>query len=207
MKITLVIITSLFVSIMLQASELEPSLMQLNQQTYQQSAQANYEPEMDHYSTIKQWFEDGQNVRFEDVEGFYAGRCYYETTRIKPSYALLGVYKRLQNSYDHGPAFPDYYEKKVMALHRTYYANVGESFDENSIDEAKASLNRFWNSVTPLNYYEGTISSAHTDSKYKPISVVRRYENYYVSALIIGKSHEDFQKGQIIFVCYYFKKL
>lgn len=207
MKITLVIITSLFVSIMLQASELEPSLMQLNQQTYQQSAQENYEPERDHYSTIKQWFEDGQNVRFEDVEGFYAGRCYFETTRIKPSYALLGVYKRLQNSYDHGPAFPDYYEKKVIALHRTYYKNQGESFDENSIDEAKDHLNRFWNKLTPLNYYEGTVSSTQTNSELKPISAVRRYENYYVSAWIIGKSHEDYHKGEITSVCYYFKKL
>ncbi|MCH2535144.1 MAG: hypothetical protein MK008_11940 [Bdellovibrionales bacterium] len=205
MKITLVFITSLLVSIMLQASEFEPSLMQLENRAHVEVSQASGdEPAFDYFSTIKQWFEEGHNVRFEEIEGFYSGRCYREDARNKPDHGVLGVYKKKQN-YDHGPAFPDIYIKKLVAAKKeSQYSR--DSFDDYTSGMAKKTLdNIFWQKSSPIIDYYGTVSSYKVNSN--NILAVRRYNNYYVLAGIVGETTEDFKKGYIWEVCYFFKKL
>ena len=92
--------------------------------------------EKDIFTTLKRWFDEGENVIFEEIKGSsYSGRCYRRNAPDTPEAAALAAYAK-ESNIDNGPAFPKECVEKVVSSLRPPSINAN-FFDGMSASEVR----------------------------------------------------------------------
>ncbi len=170
-----------------------------------------FNDDLDIFSELKSWFDNGENVSFEEVEGFYSGRCYNTQHRSTPGNSLLGIYKK-EIDNDNGPAFPPFYIKRIVEGGRADEA--ANFYDE--FEGVKSELENIWDEHSDIEDYEGTISSTLGATPDSSKLVIKRAGEYLVLGYIAQSDAKinprlggvfNVSSGEFWLACYYFKKL
>ena len=155
------------------------------------------------FETIKNWFDQGEDLAFEDIEGsFYLGRCYHYGTPDIPMAAIFGAYSKVDES--HGSHFERKVSKIVSAHHDLLDADYFDFFTANQV---QGKLEPFWDESKVVTSCKGSLCdktygscekyrkkvTTHTSSKHCVEGKVtathlgeqlRKKENYLVSIFI-----------------------
>lgn len=169
------------------------------------------------FEILLEWFNSGVPATFEQVRGSYSGRCFFVKDKNNPGNSLLiGV--EYNPDGDVGPGFPaDHLVQKVV----TYYHEGGAPgyFDDRTSFDYKDVLDRAPKSkrINPVEF--PPLSSTLLGEKGEPwlrLEYVTS-QNFLVVKMIAkengdypnwwgGKSYKA-KSGDIVSMCYYFKKL
>ena len=167
------------------------------------------------FEVLKRDFENGQNVSYEEVEGFYSGRCYSMSRPNKAFAGNLGIYESDKYSH-HRPNFSESVRKVFVLSGREYIPP--ESFDNVEAQTLRFIMDEFSEIYTHLEDYRGTIASRRIfNGEEILLRPVRKSGNLLISVGIALQSHRDwpdkldtsieFEEGDTIMACYFFKKL
>ena len=94
------------------------------------------------FETVKNWFDQGEDIVFEDIEGsFYLGRCYTSHDPDRPISAILRADNRVDES--HGPPFyPKGEQNSECCIITIRTLLIYDSFTANQVQK---TLEPHWN--------------------------------------------------------------
>lgn len=171
------------------------------------------------YSELASAWENGGPLMFDQIDGFYSGRCYERDAKSIMLPGLLAI-----QTYDAGPNFPKYSENYV---HRFYYSEkypAPDAFDLISTDEQKKKLfeqlPRFSRTISPAKneekgltyseYFNGTLQPAlKAEARMSNGLVVLRYQAVAGVEITVRATGErkSFDAGATTEYCYFFKQI
>ena len=161
------------------------------------------------YSTIKTWFDEGEDVTFEEIKGFYTGRCYILAGPDTPQNAVLGAYSK-KSSDDHGPAFPQGYDEKIIS--GSWFNAPADYSDHMDGSEIKTNLDTFLDKTGVASYCaetlyvpapEGHLNSLSLRKKGQYLVTIQTVTKASQTAYHRGKYIGPITVGDIIETCYY----
>ena len=168
------------------------------------------------FEVLKWDFENGQNVSYEEVEGFYSGRCYGMGRPNKAFAGAIGIYESDQYS-DHGPKFSEL-DRRIFVVPAGDDTRPG-FFDNVGAWLLRSGMDKYPGKYTNLEDYRGTIASRFIfKGKENILWPVKKSGNFLISVGIALKSYNAlppdqrkvslrFEEGDILMACYFFKKL
>lgn len=157
------------------------------------------------FDQLIEWSEQGEPVSFEDVRGYYRGRCSQFIVPDRSYSSVLAV----DTIFANGPAFPG--EDQVMALTFPKEQKVAD------VRRAVLAQRKYY---TPARIENGQLvnewdmeANGRNDQK----NYLRRFQNYLIatSEELVGQKYysttyeKEFfaKKGQIVDACYFYEKL
>lgn len=166
------------------------------------------------FEEVIKWFNDGEPLKFEDLDGFRTGRCFVPGNKVVFGSTLVFATKKTS---DLGPGFPTP-NKNSISKANIFLAKDPSRFDnEKTKKEATEDLTQHgeWNQITEvsnsptLTWYYDMEPNGRIDYKFE---VVENGDFYIlkVTNLISQRiSHKGYQgqyvkKGTVIYSCYYF---
>ncbi|MCY4644411.1 MAG: hypothetical protein OXB88_07315 [Bacteriovoracales bacterium] len=171
----------------------------------------------DKFSTLKSWFETGENISSDEItdiqDEIYVGRCYSAQKPDLAKASLLGV---IPPQGVNGPAFPEEKETYHLypAIHPYKKASFYDFWDKGlALLTLKLSLNGAL-SLFDLErgHYLETLAiqfnpKAKAPSRESIIVPIRRYEDYLVALFVTKKQNNPETEHKVHYSCYYFKAL
>ena len=201
----LLFITMMFISVMSLTAQSADLLQSTEEKNTKVAliAESAFEGEENVFPKLRALFKSGSNVTYDDVQGFYAGRCYDLKNRTEPQNSLLGIYEA-EN------------EQKIVEGGSPQW-DV-DHFDGFSAVQAQVGLSFIWDAFDKIQNYKGTIASAfvNTSDKSKSKVVLRKNGKYLILATIAGRSIKTnsprignfrVRKGEIWAACHYTSSL
>ena len=150
-------------------------------------------------SKIKALFEMGESVSFEDVQGFYRGRCYWERPSESAA-ALIGLYRDTLRPFVLAEGSN---EKQIMNV----TSGDGTNFYSTSEKEAKR-LTYMHSSVPPSDDLDNPFKTLSYDLDYNSVGFIRKKERGLVFIMVSPFSPETpYEDYEIDVACHYPVKL
>ncbi len=179
------------------------------------------------FTTLKNWYQDGEKTSIESVKRMYVGRCYDKLQKNVPKNSII-VTQSNNTNFDHGPAFN--YENKETQINKfiefgaingknNYFDNIKPQ----KVDKLLTPI--VWNKIEPTKIVDGDITTKPIHFAYRnkiiidddSIISVRDYNNYKVlvykakknqNPLIRGNKVDiEVKENEIYMACYYFKTI
>lgn len=153
------------------------------------------------FETLKTWFNQGRETSYQEIKGFYSGRCFKHSNPDYAENGLLAYLEIIRNQS--GPGFPSQVDKR-MSLYSTnpYYNDPADYFD-NLADVREMGENGIRNEWSRLLLQESPLRTLGLDSNGQ-LSVTAKYHvynQYIVTELEVEATRKVMQR------CYFFKKV
>lgn len=176
----------------------------------------------DYFGTLIGWFQHGTPASYQQVRGFYSGRCFEINERSEPRNSMLG-YLEVGGGADPGPGLPAPVTDARLNV-MLWHGQPADAFDNEQLfarnrREFENLTSGYWASlsvpseVPTLNYSVDWEPNGRPDIKVEFVA----YQNYFVSratALISQRYANSWtgatffaQAGAPLIMCYYFKRL
>ncbi len=169
------------------------------------------------FTTLKNWYQDGEKISFDSIEGVHAGRCYDKLYQNIPKNSVI-VAQVSMGIFDHGPAFDN--EEKKFQVNRLIEFGFKDK-ESNHLDNIKPGqiklilTPKLWKNVEPVKIIDGDITTVEIASD--SIISVRDYNNYKILIYKARKNQKllirenkvtiDVKENETYMVCYYFKTI
>lgn len=171
------------------------------------------------FSELAEAWEKGMPVKFDEVDGFYSGRCYERSAKSTVLPGLLAI-----QTVDAGPNFPTKSENYICRSYNTSKYPTADAYDHISTDEQKKKLlenvgrySQYMSQakeeekgLTYTEYFGGTLTPAHKGE-------IRMSNGYFLFRFITVAPLEmteratgyrkEFDAGVVTEYCYFFKQI
>lgn len=171
------------------------------------------------FSELAEAWEKGTPLKFDEVDGFYSGRCYERSAKTTMLPGLLAI-----QSVDAGPHFPNKSENYICRSYNSAKYPTADAYDHISTDEQKKKLlenmGRYSlylsqakeeeKGLTYAEYFGGTLTPAHKGE-------FRKLNGYFLFRFITVAGVEmneratgyrkEFDAGVVTEYCYFFKQI
>lgn len=170
-----------------------------------------------HFSQTSAWYDQGRDVKWAEMKGFWVGRCFV-FDNPEPTNSFLGYYAK-----DNGPGVPPsiyvdsayYMFRPANAYDRIgdYTKQISETsklFKKDLVDTGKGAPIVEEPTVTAFTDFEpNSAMDLKSEFRVHGDKLVRRVTNLITQKLLLGNMLErrTIAAGEAVFSCYYFKKV
>lgn len=170
-----------------------------------------------YFDTLLGWVAQSRPLSFQEMKGYYSGRCFLSNDKNKALASMLGYYERTVNG-DPGPGLPSKREVRLGGL--GWSGSPSDAFDKDedfirNKADLKNAIIESWGKISEieespsLGYTFDWEPNRRPDEKHE----FTMYGDYILekwTALVrqrYGKGLGLKNPGDVLAMCYYFKKL
>lgn len=164
-----------------------------------------------HYSQLLKYFYEGRAPTQIEIQGIWSGRCYGILAQDVATGGGLIARKVGSRPIDNGPIFPDQGSTATFNLVLWYPKDDNlkpERFDNLSMNDRSAiedylSGDQFPKMISIVKNGSMRVQFKGGNIKYQ----IRKYQKYFIAKTSAMRTNGNFKAGEVIDVCYYFKKI
>jgi len=170
------------------------------------------------FSILQSWYENGRNVKWNEIKGSYSGRCYFMNKPDQPYPSILTYAPSLD---DNGPGFDPVLPLMVEIVQWSDSSKTFQDYDNISADEVK-DFQKYIRTYL-AKYSAGLVEDPTVTQKYdlepnnRPdfLQEYRVYDSYIVhrATNLIGQNlglpsgNVFVKENQVFSMCYFFTQV